>query len=169
MPSFVQYLPAVNASLNGTAAVLLVIGYWLIKRRSEEAHKWTMLAAFAVSIVFLGCYLLYHGMLAHYTGGAGKHFVGQGPIRTVYFFILITHVLLAAAVPFLAGWTIYLGYANRRAAHRRWANRTFPIWLYVSVTGVVIYLMLYHLYPAEIPVDTISPSATASNIAAPTN
>ncbi len=135
-------LATLNAALNATATLLLVAGYVLIKRRREVAHKWVMLAAFAVSIVFLVCYLVYH-----YLVGSVK-FVGEGPVRGVYYTILVTHVLLAATVPFLAGRTIYLGLKDRRAEHKRWAWWTFPIWLYVSITGVVIYAMLYHLYPA---------------------
>jgi putative membrane protein len=155
VPSFVEYLPAVNASLNGTAAVLLVIGLVLIKRRHEVAHKWVMLTAFAVSMVFLACYLTYHALKTWHT-----QFTGPAPVRTVYLVILITHVVLAATVPFLAGTTLWLGLQDRRAAHRRWANRTFPIWLYVSITGVIIYAMLYHLYPPEKIADTIVPAAT---------
>lgn len=134
-------LPAVNASLNALATVLLVAGYVLIKQRREQAHKWTMLACFGVSCVFLACYLVYHAQVG------SVRLTHQGPARLVYFAILITHVLLAALVPFLAITTIYLGLRDRRAAHRRLAWWTFPIWLYVSVTGVVVYLMLYHLYP----------------------
>lgn len=155
MPSFVKYLPAVNASLNGTAAVLLVIGLLLIKRRHEVAHKWVMLSAFAVSMVFLACYLTYHALKTWHT-----QFTGPAPVRTVYLVILITHVVLAATVPFLAGTTLWLGLRDQRAAHRRWATRTFPIWLYVSITGVIIYALLYHLYPAEKIADTIVPVAT---------
>jgi len=141
-PRYVGYLAAVNASLNGTAAVLLVTGYVLIKRRRERAHTLTMLAAFAVSIVFLACYLMRISL------AGSKPFLGQGAVRPLYFAILISHVVLAALVPVLAGSTIYLGLRDRRASHRRIAQWTFPIWLYVSVTGVVIYVMLYHLYPA---------------------
>jgi uncharacterized membrane protein YozB (DUF420 family) len=105
-----------------------------------------MLAAFAVSTVFLVCYLTYHvgGRLA---GRSEICFTEPSPIRYIYFSILISHVLLAFTVPVLAIATIWLGLKDRRAAHRRLAWWTFPIWLYVSVTGVVIYLMLYHLYP----------------------
>jgi uncharacterized membrane protein YozB (DUF420 family) len=136
-------LATTNATLNGIAAILLVIGYALIKRHRERAHKWVMLAAFAVSIAFLACYLTYHIII-----GGGVKFQGTGPIRPIYFGLLISHVLLAMTVPFLATITIYLGLKNRRRAHRRIARWTYPIWLYVSITGVVIYVMLYHLYPA---------------------
>jgi uncharacterized membrane protein YozB (DUF420 family) len=91
------------------------------------------------------CYLAYH---VWPVGAKATPFAGSGAVRTVYYAVLVTHILLAAAVPVLAIRTIYLGLRDRRAAHRRWAKWTFPIWLYVSVTGVVIYVMLYHLYPA---------------------
>ena len=141
-----RILPAADATLNAIAAVLLVIGYVLIKQRRELAHKRVMLAAFAVSTVFLACYLTYHigGRVA---GRSEVRFTEPPPIRYVYFSILISHVLLAFTVPVLAIATIWLGLKDRRKAHRRLAWWTFPIWLYVSVTGVVIYLMLYHLYP----------------------
>lgn len=136
----VEQLPAVNASLNALATVLLVVGWLLIKARRERAHKVTMLTAFGVSCAFLACYLVYH-----YQVGSVR-FGGTGAARTVYLSILASHVVLAASVPFLAGITIYLGLADRRSGHRRLARWTFPIWLYVSVTGVVIYVMLYQLY-----------------------
>jgi len=138
MPSWVSWLPMVNASLNGLATVLLVIGYVLIRRKRVEAHKRVMLSAFGVSVVFLACYLIYHG----YAGS--KPFTGTGPIRTVYFTILISHIVLAAAVPVLAAVTIFRGLKGQWDKHRKIARVTFPIWLYVSVTGVMIYVMLYH-------------------------
>ena len=127
--------------LNATACLLLVRGLVEIKRGKEASHKRSMLAAFAVSVVFLGCYLTYH------LTNPPALFHGQGLIRPIYFVILVSHVLLAATVPFLAGATIYLGLKDRRAAHRKLAKLTWPIWFYVSVTGVVVYLMLYILYP----------------------
>ena len=136
-------LATVDAVLNASAAVLLVTGFVLIKCRRTEAHKWTMLAAFAVSIAFLACYLTYH-----FTHGTTT-FAGVGAVWGLYIAILISHVTLAMAVPFLALWTIYLGLKDYRSRHVRWVWWTFPIWLYVSVTGVIVYLMLYHLYPAS--------------------
>lgn len=140
----VTSLPAVNASLNGLATVLLIVGFVLIKQRREAAHKRVMLAAFATSAVFLTCYLAYH-----FQTEAVRKFQGPPPVSYLYYLILLTHVVLAAAVPVLAGLTIWLGLTNQRARHKRLAHWTFPIWLYVSVTGVVIYLMLYQLYPAQ--------------------
>ncbi len=137
----VHYLPTVNAALNATATVLLLLGLFLIKRGRETAHKRVMLSAFGVSILFLICYLAYHAQV-----GSVK-FTGPSPVRQIYLTILGTHVVLAATVPFLAGRTLYLGLRDRRVPHRRLAKWTYPIWLYVSITGVVVYVMLYHLYP----------------------
>lgn len=142
----VTSLPAVNASLNALATVLLIVGYVLIKQRRETAHKRTMLAAFATSVLFLACYLAYHLQTEVVT-----KFRGPPPVSYVYYAILITHIILAAAVPVLAGLTIWWGFTDQRARHVRLARWTFPIWLYVSITGVVIYLMLYQLYPADSP------------------
>ncbi len=145
LPDWLAVLPTVNASLNGLATVLLVVGFLLIKQGKRDAHRNVMLTAFGVSVVFLVCYLAYHAGLHHYTGERGKPFTGTGTIRTVYFVILISHVILAAVVPFLAIITIYRGLKADWARHKKIAKITFPVWLYVSITGVVIYLMLYHL------------------------
>jgi uncharacterized membrane protein YozB (DUF420 family) len=158
LPDLIHYLPTVNAALNGTATILLIAGYRLIKAKRETAHKRVMLSAFAVSIVFLACYLTYHAALRYQTGQGHVTFPGPPAVRSLYLAILISHVILAAIVPVLAGVTIYLGLRDRRARHRRWAKWTFPIWLYVSITGVVIYLMLYHLYPAPAGPATMSAS-----------
>ncbi len=161
MSSLLPYLPTINATLNGIATVLLIAGFRLIKAKRETAHARVMLSAFGVSILFLACYLTYHALLLGKTGQGHVTFQGPPAARAIYLAILITHVSLAAVVPVLAGVTIYLGYRDRRARHRRWAKWTFPIWLYVSITGVVIYLMLYHLYPPPAPADKIS-AASAS-------
>ncbi len=144
-------LPHVNASLNALATVLLVVGYGLINQRRETAHKWTMLACFGVSVAFLVCYLYYHIVVR---GGESTKFPTYPPnaIRYTYYFILLSHILLAAAVPFLAIVTIWSGLRcehrkELRPRHRRLAWWTFPIWLYVSITGVLVYLMIYQLYP----------------------
>ena len=139
-----RILPAADATLNAIAAVLLVIGYRLIKHGRELAHKRVMLSAFAVSTVFLACYLTYH-IGGRFAGRSEVRFTEPPPIRYVYFTILISHVLLAFTVPVLAIATIWLGLKDRREAHRLLARWTFPIWLYVSVTGVGVYVMLYHL------------------------
>jgi uncharacterized membrane protein YozB (DUF420 family) len=137
----VEQLPAVNATLNAIAAMLLVTGFALIRSGRVQAHKTVMLTAFGVSIAFLVCYLVYH----YHVGSV--RFEGPPGVRMVYLAILFTHVVLAAAVPVLAVVTIFFGLTNRFSKHRAIARWTFPIWLYVSVTGVVIYVMLYHLYP----------------------
>lgn len=136
----IKDLPAVNAGLNSIATVLLVTGYVLIRRRAETAHKTAMLCAFVVSVLFLVSYLVYHGTVGH------VEFTGPSPIREIYYGMLFSHVLLAATVPFLAVAMIWLGIRDRRVAHRRLARWTLPIWLYVSITGVIIYLLLYQVY-----------------------
>lgn len=146
MEDLVNVLPHVNASLNSLAAVLLVAGLVFIKRGREQAHKRTMLACFGISCVFLVCYL------ARIALEGTNRFPEYPPdfVRYFYFALLASHVILAAAVPFLAIATIILGLLDRRAAHRKLAKVTFPIWLYVSVTGVLVYLMLYHLFPPDV-------------------
>lgn len=143
-PNWVYMLPTVNAGLNTLATALLITGYLLIKREQKVAHKQVMLGAFATSILFLVCYLTYHFALKHYTGVSSQPFQGQGLIRLVYLTILVTHVILAAIIPVLASITIYRGLKEQWEKHRRIAKITFPIWLYVSLTGVIIYGMLYH-------------------------
>jgi putative membrane protein len=137
----VRDLPTVNALLNAVATVLLLLGFYLIKSGREQAHKRTMLSVFVVSILFLACYLTYHAQAMHVP------FTGPDAARYVYYAILLPHVVLAATVPVLALMTIYFGMTDQRARHRRIARWTFPIWLFVSVTGVIVYLMLYQLYP----------------------
>jgi uncharacterized membrane protein YozB (DUF420 family) len=150
----------VNASLNAVATILLVVGLFLIKNGRIEAHKRTMLSAFIVSSAFLACYVWYHWQVG------SVRFTHSGAVRYVYLSILASHVMLAATVPFLAMRQMYLGFravgccsptafqaeqlsvaAAYREKHIRLARWTFPIWLYVSVTGVIIYVMLYHLWP----------------------
>lgn len=130
-------LPAINASLNAISSIFLVIGYTLIRRGRREQHRKAMLAAFATSTLFLAGYLVYH-----YNIGS-RPYHGQGPIRVVYFVILISHIILAAATLPLAIVTLSNGLRSRWPQHRRIARWTFPIWLYTSVTGVIVYLMLY--------------------------
>ncbi len=151
----------VNASLNALATVLLLVGFALIKQGRVTAHKWTMLSAFVVSIAFLACYAAYHVQV-----GGSVRFTHPGFVKFVYLLVLFTHIPLAATVPVLAACQTYLGfraigYCSRDAdpqqhlarqaeygrRHRRLARWTYPIWLYVSVTGVIVYVMLYHLWP----------------------
>ncbi len=135
-------LPTVNAVLNGTSAVLLTIGYYFIRRRNRDTHRAFMLAAFASSTLFLISYVIYH------LNVGSVPFQGQGWIRPVYYAILLSHVLLAAAILPLALLTLSWALRKRFGRHRRIARWTLPLWLYVSVTGVIVYLMLYQLYPA---------------------
>ena len=133
-------LPAVNATLNGIAAVLLTTGYMFIRRRMIAQHRACMIAAFVVSALFLVSYLVYHANVG------SRPFPGQGPVRVVYFAILITHVVLAAAILPMAVVTLSRALAERFDRHRAIARWTLPLWLYVSVTGIVVYLMLYQAY-----------------------
>ena len=130
-------LPAVNATLNGISAVLLVVAYVLILNRRIDAHRRVMIAAFATSSLFLVCYVIYHAQVG------SVRFTRQGFVRPLYFGILITHVTLAAAVPPLAIVTLSRGLKARYDRHRAIARWTLPIWLYVSVTGVLVYVLLY--------------------------
>jgi len=131
-------LPTVNAVLNASAALLLVWGYTLIRRKQVATHRKVMITAFITSCLFLVCYLIYHAQVG------SVHFPKTGVIHTVYLSILGTHTALAAAVPVLAIITLRRGLSSRFDKHRRIARWTLPIWLYVSVTGVVVYVMLYH-------------------------
>ncbi len=131
---------ALNAALNGTAAILLLTGYTLIRRRQVTAHRVCMVAAFLTSTAFLISYLVYHARVG------SVPFQGQGWVRPVYFFILFTHIVLAAAIVPLALVTLSRALREQFDQHKRIARWTLPIWLYVSVTGVVIYFLLYHVY-----------------------
>jgi len=136
-------LPTLNACLNATSALLLLLGFYFIRQRNVQAHRTCMGGAFLVSLLFLISYLFYH-----YHAGATR-FTGQGMVRLVYFVVLISHTILATLVPFLAVITLTLALRGQFDRHRRIARWTLPLWLYVSVTGVVVYLMLYHLYPPQ--------------------
>jgi putative membrane protein len=130
-------LPAVNATLNALSGVLLLAGYTMMRRRRIDLHRTFMIAAFVTSSLFLVCYLVYHAQVG------SVPFPRQGFVRPLYFAILITHVTLAATVPPLAIVTLSRGLKGRYPQHRRIARWTFPIWLYVSVTGVLVYVLLY--------------------------
>jgi len=133
-----HWLPTLNASLNGLAALLLTAGYVMIRRGRVHAHRAFMIAAFTTSALFLVSYLVYHA------SAGSKPFEGQGAIRLVYFVILVSHVILAAAILPLAVVTLARALRGRFDRHAALARWTLPIWLYVSVTGVAVYLMLYH-------------------------
>ena len=130
-------LPALNATLNGIAGLFLLSGYYFIRRRQIARHRASMIAAFATSTLFLISYVIYHANVG------SRPFHGEGPIRIVYFTILISHIILAASVVPLALITLVRGLRRDDARHRRIAKFTWPIWMYVSVTGVIVYWMLY--------------------------
>lgn len=136
-------LPTLNAILNSISAILLTLGYAFIRQNKRDAHRACMISAFVTSTLFLVSYLFYH-----YHHGSTP-FQGQGIVRYVYFTILLTHTLLAAAIVPMIFLTFFRAFKQRFDLHRRIARWTLPFWLYVSVTGVVVYLMLYHLYPAR--------------------
>lgn len=136
----ISYFPAIEACLNAVSAMLLATGYVFIRRKKIQAHKTCMVSAFVASGIFLGFYLT-----DHFLRGI-VHFQGRGGIRTFYFALLGTHSVLAAAIVPLALITLYRAWRKRFAQHKSIARWTLPIWLYVSVTGVVVYWMLYHLY-----------------------
>jgi putative membrane protein len=135
----VSALPTVNAALNATCAVLLVVGFALIRARRIRAHLTVMTSAFAVSTLFLLSYVTYH-----YHAGS-RPFTGQGIIRPIYFFLLLTHIVLAAVIVPLALTTLYRAWRGDFVKHRWIARITLPVWLYVSVTGVLVYWLLYHV------------------------
>ena len=133
-------LPTLNAVLNGTAFLLLLAAFVAIRQKRVQTHRNFVLAALAVSVAFLASYLTYHAK------HGSEPFQGVGPVRSVYFTILISHTILAAAVVPLVAGTLRAAIRKDFALHRRWARITFPIWLYVSITGVTIYMMLYQWF-----------------------
>lgn len=135
LPSWILNLPLVNACLNGLALLFLCLGFYFIKQKKINSHRAMMGSAFLCSILFLISYLVYHAKF-----GSKKY---AGEWRTLYFSILFTHTVLAAAVPFLSVTTLYKAIQNNIPTHKTWAKITFPIWVYVSFTGIVIYWMLY--------------------------
>jgi uncharacterized membrane protein YozB (DUF420 family) len=135
----ISSLPSLNALLNATSAVLLLTGWRLIRSGRRDAHRRTMIAAFAVSSLFLASYLVYHAQVG------SVRFTGSGPVRTVYFTLLLSHTVLAAAIVPLVLVTLARGLRERFDAHRRLARYTFPLWLWVSLSGVAVYWMLYRL------------------------
>ncbi len=140
----VQDIPAFNAALNGLATLLMTAGFLFILRKNITAHRTCMLSAGVVSAVFLVGYVL-HKVLVR---GVHTPFGGEGAIRTVYFVMLATHIVLAMAIAFLVPRTFHLALTGQFERHRRWARWTFPIWYYVSITGVLVYFFLYRWWPA---------------------
>ena len=141
----VIHLPTLNAFLNAASALCIVTGYWFIRQKRRDAHRAFMLAAMVASAAFLVSYLYYHSQVGSVS------FQGRGWIRPVYLAILVSHTVLATAIVPLVLVTLTRALRGQFDRHRRIARWTFPLWLYVSITGVVIYLLLYHLYPSERP------------------
>jgi uncharacterized membrane protein YozB (DUF420 family) len=148
VPPQYAIFPQINATLNATSAVLLLIGRYFISRGRIAAHRLTMITAFTTSTLFLISYLAYHYTLYYYAHSASKHFQGQGWVRPVYFTILISHTILAIIIVPLILTTLTFALSNRFDRHRAIARWTYPLWLYVSVTGVIVYFMLYHWFAA---------------------
>jgi uncharacterized membrane protein YozB (DUF420 family) len=142
MTEYISYLPHLNAILNATCALLLFSGYSFIRAGRVAAHRTCQMAAVVVSIIFLTSYLTYH-----YHHGTTR-FAGVGLVRPIYFTILISHTILAIAIVPLVGVTLYRALHADFVRHRKIARITLPLWLYVSITGVIVYLMLYHIYPS---------------------
>ncbi len=140
-------LPVLNAVLNGLSAVFLSIGYYHIRRKNKLAHRNAMICAFVTSVLFLVCYLTYHGYIAWYLHRGPTVFRNPAWFRPIYLAILLSHTLLAAMVVPFAVVTLSRGLGERFESHRRIARWTWPVWMYVSVTGVLIYLLLYQIFP----------------------
>jgi putative membrane protein len=142
-------LPAVNATLNGLSAVFLTLGFIFIKRGNKIAHRNCMISAFVTSIIFLACYLTYHGYLAIVLHRGPTRFLDPLWFRPIYIAILLTHTLLAVVIVPLILRTLWLAKKERFEAHKKIARWTWPLWMYVSVTGVVVYLLLYQIFPQK--------------------
>ena len=142
-------LPAVNATLNGSSAVLLAFGFFFIKRGNKITHRNCMISAFCTSVIFLGCYLTYHGYLALVLHQGPTRFLNPPWFRPVYLTILLTHTILAAVIVPLILVTLHRARKQQFEAHKKIARWTWPLWMYVSVTGVVIYWLLYIKFPQK--------------------
>ena len=140
-------LPAVNATLNGLSAILLSLGYFFIKRGNKIAHRNCMVSAFCVSVVFLICYLTYHTYLGVVLHRGPTHFVNPAWFRPIYLTILLTHTILAVTIVPMILMTLNRARLQRFDLHKKIARWTWPLWMYVSVTGVVVYLLLYQIFP----------------------
>jgi uncharacterized membrane protein YozB (DUF420 family) len=140
-------LPAVNAGLNGLSAIFLSAGYYFIRRKRRVPHQRCMVGAFVTSVLFLACYLTYHSYLAYYLHRGPTRFVEPAGFRPIYLMILGTHTLLAVVIVPLALITLWRAWRQQFDLHRKIARWTWPLWMYVSVTGVLIYLLLYQIFP----------------------
>jgi putative membrane protein len=140
-------LPVVNAALNGLSALFLTAGYWFIRRKNQRAHRACMMAAFGASTLFLACYITYHTYIAYVLHRGPTLFKNPAWFRPIYLGILLTHTVLAVVIVPLALTSLYLGLKGRFELHRKVSRWTWPLWMYVSVTGVLIYLFLYQIFP----------------------
>lgn len=144
-----QILPHLNATLNGLSGVFLILGFYFIRTKQISKHRASMLTAFTLSSIFLAFYLIHHAVRTYYFGLGPTKFTGEGIIRPVYFTILTTHTILATVVaPFILV-VLWRALKGKFEIHKKLARLVFPIWLYVSITGVIVYLMLYQLFPAK--------------------
>lgn len=144
-----QIFPHLNATLNGLSGVFLLLGFYFIRNEQRAKHRASMLAAFTLSGIFLVCYLAHHALRTYYFGLGPTQFRGEGIVRPLYFTVLTTHSILAALVaPFILV-TLWQAVKGRFRVHKKIARLVYPVWLYVSVTGVIVYLMLYQLYSAK--------------------
>ncbi len=145
---FLKVFPHLNATLNASAGVFLVFGFYFIQRKKISSHRFCMLTASSLSAIFLLCYLTHHALRTYFFGLGPTRFTGEGIVRPVYFTILMTHTILAAVIaPFIIV-TLWRALKGKFELHKKLARWVFPIWLYVSITGVIVYLMLYQLFPA---------------------
>jgi uncharacterized membrane protein YozB (DUF420 family) len=144
-----QIFPHLNAALNALSGLFLISGFFFIMRTKVREHRFCMLSASIVSALFLVSYIAHHAVRTYYFGLGPTKFTGEGIIRPVYFTILTSHTILAALVAPFVVWTLIRALKGNFDGHRKLARLTFPVWLYVSVTGVIVYIMLYQLYPAR--------------------
>ena len=149
MESLLGIFPHLNAALNTSAAIAIVSGFYFIMKRKVAQHRFSMLTASAVSALFLVSYITHHAVRTYYFGLGPSRFTGQGIIRPIYFTLLTSHTILATLITPFVLVTLYRGLTGKVDKHRRLARLVLPVWLYVSVTGVVVYLMLYQIYPVK--------------------
>ena len=144
-----QIFPHLNAALNALSGLFLLVGFYFILRRQIASHRWCMILASSVSALFLVSYITYHALRTYYFGLGPTRFTGEGIVRPIYFTILTSHTILAALIGPFVIVTLRRGLRGRYEKHKKLARLVFPVWIYVSFTGVIVYVMLYHLYPAQ--------------------
>lgn len=146
---FLKIFPHLNASLNALSGVFLIFGFYFIRTKKIGAHRFCMLTACCLSALFLICYITHHTIRTYYFGLGPTAFTGEGIVRPVYFTILLTHTVLATVIAPFVLVTLWRALKGKFELHKKLARLVFPIWLYVSITGVIVYLMLYQLFPAK--------------------